>query len=359
MKPSVFADGLLRWYDVNPRPMPWLEAKDPYKIWISEIILQQTRVTQGWSYYLRFIETFPDVFALHEAEDSEVLKAWEGLGYYTRARNLKKAASIIVNNHGGIFPDSYPDIIRLPGIGPYTAAAVSGFAFELPYAVIDGNVTRLISRLLCIEKPVDSREGKEIVSNYVNEAIMYALPSRFNQAIMNFGALVCKPQSPDCPSCPFIDECKAFAENKLLLVPIRLPKISKKIRFFHYFILHDKSKGHIGITQRLNNDIWKGLFEFPLVEKSREGILNSTGIKKVLKAWNLRAAFISNNVFTTRQELTHQKITFYFYFVDLRPDEGNQNTMLHWIEKAMLEQLAMPVTLKNVIHQKVNAWIEK
>lgn len=359
MEPSFFAGELLRWHDDNPRPMPWLEAKDPYKIWISEIILQQTRVAQGWSYYLRFIETFPDVLALHKAEDSEVLKAWEGLGYYTRARNLKKAASIIVNDHGGRFPDTYPDIIRLPGIGPYTAAAIAGFAFELPHAVIDGNVMRLISRILCLEKPVDSREVKETVSHYVNEAIRYAQPSRFNQAIMNVGALVCKPQSPDCPSCPFMNNCKAFAEDKSLIIPIRLPKQSKKIRFFHYFILYDKSKGIISISQRQNNDIWKGLFEFPLVEQSREGTLKSTGIKKVLTGWNLRAAFISNDVFTTKQELTHQKITFYFYCIELMPDEGNQNNMLHWIEKETLEQLAMPVTLKNVIREKVHVWLEK
>lgn len=335
--------------------MPWLEARDPYKIWISEIILQQTRVAQGWSYYLRFIQKFPDVFALHEAEEKEVLKAWEGLGYYTRARNLKKAASVIVQEYKGLFPDKYENILTLPGIGPYTAAAIAGFAFDLPHAVMDGNVIRIVTRLLCLDKPADSTDVKKKVHQYVNEAIVHVKPSVFNQAIMNFGALVCKPQSPDCPSCPFHTFCLAYSEGKVSAVPFKSPKQAKKNRFFHYFILQDKKTDTIAISRRLSQDIWKGLYELPLIERPDDGTIDTSQIQNVLSEWHLQSATVSTDVLTRRQELSHQKITFYFYIIDINQQETNQHVSFEWVNRESAGQLAMPVTLKNVLQDQVFA----
>ena len=335
--------------------MPWLEANDPYKIWISEIILQQTRVAQGWSYYLRFIQTFPDVFALHAAEEKDVLKAWEGLGYYTRARNLKNAASVIVQEYGGTFPDTYENILRLPGIGPYTAAAIAGFAFDLPHAVMDGNVIRVMTRILCLDKPADSTEVKKTVHRYVNEAIRHVKPSVFNQAVMNFGALVCKPQSPECPSCPLNAHCLAYAEGKVSAVPFKLPKQTKKNRFFHYFILHDKKTDTMAVSRRSYQDIWKGLYEFPLIERPDDGKMETSQLNTILSEWNLKAATVSTDILTRRQELSHQKITFYFYIIDINQQEANRQNGFEWVNRESAGYLAMPVTLKNVLRDHVLA----
>lgn len=330
--------------------MPWSDTKDPYKIWISEIILQQTRVSQGWDYYLRFIQRFPDVFTLHAASEKEVLHCWEGLGYYSRARNLKKSADIIVNKYGGNMPDSYEKLLELPGIGPYTASAIAGFAFELPHAVMDGNVTRLISRLLGLEKPVQETDTKKQILDFVNRSILHARPSRFNQAIMNFGAMVCKPSSPECALCPFSTDCLAFRQNRMDSIPAKSVKSKKKQRHFHYFIIQNTREKQLFLRQRNETDIWKGLYEFPMIEEKSQGVLSLSERVQVIKTWiSDRNIKIDDDVMVKQQELTHQKIHFYFYQVDSQKPLQPLLPNIQVVQKEKLSAFPMPVSLKNLV----------
>lgn len=259
---SFFAKTLETWYKSNQRDLPWRNTRDPYKVWISEIILQQTRVMQGLDYFNRFIERFPDVYSLASASEDEVLLYWQGLGYYSRARNLHAASKTIVQNGG--FPVTFGEIRRLKGIGDYTAAAIASFAFGLPHAVVDGNVLRVLSRVFGLDTPVDSTQGKKEISQLAHILLDHEHPDIYNQAIMDFGAIQCVPKSPDCSICPLSDKCVAFNENKVDLLPIKVHKAKVRDRFFNYLLV--VSQGECLLHQRTGNDIWKGLYEFPLVE---------------------------------------------------------------------------------------------
>ena len=248
--------------------MPWKGEKDPYKIWLSEVILQQTRVEQGWNYYNRFIETYPTVSSLALAEDSKVFKLWEGLGYYSRCRNLLATARLIMNDYGGIFPDNYKELIKLKGIGPYTAAAISSFAFGEKQAVLDGNVQRVLARYFGISVSIATAAGKKFYQDLAQSLIEPVEPGKYNQAIMDFGALICKPKQPACIQCIQNTECEAFLHDKVSELPFKEAKLTKKHRWFNYFII--ESEECLYIRERAEKDIWQHLYEFLLVESSSE-----------------------------------------------------------------------------------------
>ncbi|MBB3701570.1 A/G-specific adenine glycosylase [Alloprevotella rava] len=259
---SKFASVLLKWYEEHKRSLPWRDTKDPYRIWISEIILQQTRVVQGYDYYLRFLERFPDVFVLAAASEDEVMQQWQGLGYYSRARNLHAAAKTIAAL--GHFPTTYEEIRTLKGVGDYTAAAISSFAFGLPTAVVDGNVYRVLARHFGIFTPIDTTMGKRVFRELAQQLLDEQHPGDYNQALMDFGALQCTPQSPQCTDCPLANTCVAFSTTSVDQLPVKSKKTEVKTRYFVY--LYIRCEGKILLHRRGAGDIWQGLYEPPLFE---------------------------------------------------------------------------------------------
>lgn len=263
-----FKRSLYRWYNIYKRDLPWRETNNPYNIWLSEVILQQTRVQQGTTYYLRFREQFPTVYDLANAPEDQVLKLWQGLGYYSRARNLHKTAKLISDKYNGNFPSRYSDIIQLKGIGPYTAAAIASIAFSLPYPAIDGNVYRVLSRYFGIETPIDSTQGKKQFQHIAEELISAENPGMHNQALMEFGALQCVPKSPNCNNCPLAQSCFAFQNNKVTMLPVKTKKTKQRSRYFYYYLLEQGDS--IYMEKRTQNDIWQNLYQLPLVEQPRK-----------------------------------------------------------------------------------------
>lgn len=259
-----FIHNIYRWFNKNKRDLPWRETSDPYKIWISEIILQQTRVDQGWAYYQNFINRFPDIETLAAAEEVEVLKLWQGLGYYSRARNLHQSAKTIKLEHQGKFPKTYPEILALKGIGPYTAAAIASIAFSLHYPVLDGNVYRFLARYFGIATPVDSAAGKKEFKKLAVEIMPDGNPGFHNEALMEFGALQCVPKSPDCQKCPLAGTCFALANNKVEQLPVKEKKAGTRFRFICYYLIDSGSS--IWLEKRIADDIWKNLYQFPAIE---------------------------------------------------------------------------------------------
>lgn len=255
-----FSETLIKWYHEHKRELPWRESSDPYLIWISEIILQQTRVVQGYDYFVRFIERFPDVKTLAEADEDEVMKCWQGLGYYSRARNLHAAA----RSMNGAFPDTYSEVLALKGVGEYTAAAICSFAYNMPYAVVDGNVYRVLSRYLGIETPIDSTQGKKLFASLAGELLDKTQPAVYNQAIMDFGAIQCTPQAPACLFCPMADSCLALAKGKVMQLPVKQHKTKTTNRYLNY--MYVRAGAYAFINKRTGDDIWKNLFELPLIE---------------------------------------------------------------------------------------------
>ncbi len=260
----AFHPVLINWYKVHKRDLPWRESRDPYIIWISEIILQQTRVAQGLEYFLRFTERFPDVRSLAMAEEAEVLKLWQGLGYYSRARNLQAAARDIMARFAGEFPVAHADVLSLKGIGEYTAAAIVSFVRDEPYPVVDGNVYRVLSRLFAMDTPIDSTQGKKLFYQLAGEVMDKRQAGLYNQAVMEFGALQCVPQQPDCTACPLADRCQAYAAGNVQAYPVKQHKTKTRNRYFHYFYII--YKGQTWLRRRTGKDIWTGLYEFPLIE---------------------------------------------------------------------------------------------
>ncbi len=315
---------LAKWYEKNKRDLPWRRTKDPYRIWVSEIILQQTRIEQGWDYYLRFLEKFPDLRALATAEEKEVLKLWQGLGYYSRARNMHAAAKEIMNLHQGIFPTTYEEIRKLKGIGDYTAAAISSIAFGIPSPVVDGNVLRFFSRFFGIREPVDTQKGKTAVLEKTKILISPEHPGDFNQAIMEFGALQCKPV-PDCKTCPLKPGCVTFQKNRIAEFPVKSKKQGHRTRYFHYlFIITGKGKNRsVFLKKRTGNDIWKNLFDFPLIETE-----NTINHKELIlsKEWDdlfsgMTVTLLKESK-TCRHILTHQIIVAKFYHLRISSGTG-------------------------------------
>lgn len=340
-KKTRFAQELLTWNARdNDREMPWKGEKDPYKIWLSEVILQQTRVEQGWKYYENFIAAYPTIAALAAAPDEQVFKLWEGLGYYSRCRNLLATARTIVSEYGGRFPENYEAILALKGIGPYTAAAIASFAFGLPHAVLDGNVFRVLSRIFGIETPVDTTAGKKEFSALAQDTLAPEAPGAYNQAIMDFGATVCKPL-PDCEACFFRDDCTAWRRGIQALLPVKEKKAVLKKRWLHYVVaVHDDQ---VLVRQRQEKDIWQSLYEFIPLEADR-ALTDRQLLKKWEELFGWKEYAWRLSVRDVRQQLSHQSLSICFVTVALpvpRPHDGYA-----WAGPARLAQLPFPRALK-------------
>jgi A/G-specific adenine glycosylase len=322
MNDLAFSKKIIRWYEENKRSLPWRETTDPYKIWLSEVILQQTRVAQGLPYYHRFVKTFPTVFSLAKAPQEQVLRLWQGLGYYSRARNLHTCAKMVVDDLDGKFPNSYQELKKLKGIGPYTAAAIASIAFKESVAVVDGNVFRVLARVFGMEKDIASNEGKKYFFGKANELIPKDQPDIFNQAMMEFGALHCLPQNPKCGDCIFSKTCVAKQRDLQKLLPIKSKKAIVKRRYFYYFVV--RYKHNILMKKREGRDIWQGLYDFFLIESNRnqkpENILSgsesvrsflptsiSRPIKHVLSHQHLITRFIDIELNSKAEFLTLAK----------------------------------------------------
>jgi len=305
---AYFTKTLLRWNKSdNKRLMPWKGETDPYKIWLSEIILQQTRVEQGWNYYNRFIAAYPNIKKLGTSTEQKVFKMWEGLGYYTRCKNLIATAKFISKERSGKFPETYDDILALKGVGPYTAAAIASFAFNLPHAVLDGNVFRVLSRYFGIETAIDSADGKKIFASHAHELLDKKNPGIYNQAIMDFGAVMCKPLKPLCQNCPLKTKCVARLQNLVDKLPFKETKLIKRTRWFYYLIIEHNEK--IYVRKRPAKDIWENLYEFVLLETGKlmtiEEIKQTALFKKVVSKHKTELISISK---LYKQQLTHQTI---------------------------------------------------
>ncbi len=341
MKQKFFTKQLLKWATTIDRPMPWKGEKNPYFIWLSEIILQQTRVEQGLPYFLKFKEKYPTVHDLANAPEDEVMKLWEGLGYYSRARNLHFSAKHISKELNGEFPKNYNEILKLKGVGAYTASAIASFAYDLPHAVVDGNVFRVLSRCFGIEIPVDTTEGKKEFNQLANELLEKKQAAKYNQAIMDFGAIQCMPKAPLCSSCVFKKECIAFRKDKVLDLPIKSKKIKKKTRYFNYLILN--FKGDVWINKRLEKDIWQNLYDFPLIETTtqakKEDLIGSEVWKKCIGDSDFKIQKISNPF---RQLLTHRKIIATFFEIELSSDFLIKKNSYIKVERKNLSKFAYP-----------------
>ncbi|MGH2645022.1 MAG: A/G-specific adenine glycosylase, partial [Chitinophagaceae bacterium] len=292
--------------------MPWKGEKDPYKIWLSEIILQQTRVEQGKPYYERFIQKYPTIADLANANEREVFRLWQGLGYYNRCKNMLTAAEKIMKEHHGKFPNTYEKIIELPGVGEYTAAAISSFAFGLPHAVVDGNVQRVLARYFCIKKAVNSGEGKKIFANLAQDVLEKKNPAIWNQSIMNFGATACTPQKPDCLHCPLQKGCDSFQQNLVFQLPVKISKVKISKRYFSYIVL--SGHGKLYIHKRSDEDIWQNLHEFLLFEEREfseiKQFLQKKSVQCLLEKDSTKR---SQHLKIYKQQLTHQTIYARFF----------------------------------------------
>jgi len=324
LKNNIYSEKIIAWYLTNKRDLPWREISDAYRIWISEIILQQTRVNQGLEYYLRFVARFPTVSELARADEDEVLKYWQGLGYYSRTRNLHKAAQKIITDFNGIFPKTYKEILSLSGVGEYTAAAVASFAYNLPFAAVDGNVYRVLSRLFAIETPIDTGKAKREFALLAQDLLPETAPGLHNQAMMEFGALHCVPFFPDCANCPLQAQCRAFEQNLVSQLPRKSQKIKVTNRYFNYlFITLD---GKTFLKKRTGNDIWKNLYEFPLIET--EKLLNSDELfeneefQKIFS--DVKRVEIKNISKPIKHVLSHRNIFAQFISIEI----SNENDFL-------------------------------
>ena len=348
-----FTQNLLKWFSQNHRPMPWKGEKNPYYIWLSEIILQQTRVEQGLPYFIKFKEHYPTVTNLANAPEDEVMKLWEGLGYYSRARNLHFTAKYISKELNGIFPKTHDNILKLKGVGTYTAAAIASFAYDLPHAVVDGNVYRVLSRYFGIETPIDSTSGKKIFSALANDLLPNDKAADFNQAIMDFGATHCTPKKPNCTNCLLKNSCVGFNMQKNDILPIKSKKIKKRERFFNYLLInYDK---YVFLQKRIEKDIWQDLYQFPMIESHK--MVDSLELEKH-ETWNLllkqakEKPTISKNF---KQTLTHQKIWAVFYEVVLEtPIDSKiiEQLQLIKIERDKVSNFAFPKIIDLFLKEK-------
>lgn len=319
---SVFRKQLFKWYSKSKRVHPWIKHRDPYKIWLYEIIMQQTRISQGTPYYEKFVSKYPSVEQLAKGDINEILKLWEGLGYYSRARNLHHAAKQICLDYDGQFPQTSKELLKLKGIGKYTSAAIATFAYDEKVGVVDGNVYRVLARVFGIAEPIDETQGKKIFDQLAQELVDPKKPALYNQAIMDFGALQCTPKQPQCNICTMAKDCIALNDLSIESLPFKSKKLIKKTRFFNYLVIASKDKKII--RQRVHKDVWRLLFEYPYIEEEEQRNLN----KRKIKNWLLENIGYTgefewkNEQKIYKQQLTHQSIIGSFYKVKLvkKPD---------------------------------------
>ena len=342
----LFAKSLIEWYSEYKRDLPWRATRDPYKIWLSEIILQQTKVDQGLPYYLKFIENYPNVGALALATSEEVLKLWEGLGYYSRAKNLHKCAKKVVESHGGVFPNNYNDLLTLSGIGPYSAAAIASFAYKEPVAVLDGNVYRVLSRVFGIKEDISQSKTAKKFTALANELLDLTQPDHYNQAIMEYGAMHCKPRNPLCESCKISTMCYGYANNEQLLLPVKSKKVKVSIKYFHYFVF--EKQGKLAMKKRNDAGIWKGLYDFHLI--SSDSRLN---IEALLVEFGIKRNFLEKVSKEYKHLLTHQRIYSTFYRIILPKDWQLLWEKLSYYTFEEIKELPKPILISKYLKENI------
>ena len=341
---------LNNWYHQNKRDLPWRNTKDPYKIWLSEIILQQTRVEQGLPYYHKFISHYPNARQLADATEDEVLKLWQGLGYYSRARNMRQTAKVISEKLDGNFPETYEQLLELKGIGEYTAAAISSFAFNEAKAVVDGNVFRFLSRYFGIDTPINSTPGKKIFTSVANEILDMENPGIHNQAIMEFGARQCKPVNPDCSICPLSDSCYALKNKAIDRLPVKTAKGKIRKRFLNYFLI--KKEDAIYLNKRTQKDIWQNMYDLPLIETDHameESELMKTSDWKTL--FNSEKIEIRNISPEVKHVLSHQHLFTRFWEVEFTNKKYDISDKYLLVAEESLKYYAFP--------KLINSYLEK
>jgi A/G-specific adenine glycosylase len=341
----IFSEILIDWYLKNNRELPWRKTKNPYFIWLSEIMLQQTRVAQGISYYVKFTEKYPTVSLLANAPETEILKMWQGLGYYSRARNLHFSAKYIANELNEKFPTTFKEIISLKGIGDYTASAIASICFDKPTAVVDGNVYRVLARYFGVQTPINSSSGIKEFKELAQTLLDKNQPGTFNQAIMDFGALVCKPQNPLCDSCPFSKSCVALQKNNIKELPVKEKKIKVKKRFFNYLVIKTDDDKTI-LNQRNEKGIWQGLYQFPLIE-TKESISEKELIlsKEFVNLFPDETTISLFNPKEIVHKLSHQHLYTNFWIVETK---SIKNAQIPWKK---IETFPVPVLIANFLTQ--------
>jgi len=345
-----FSDELAQWYQTNKRPLPWRDTKDAYVIWLSEIILQQTRVDQGLPYFYRFLEKYPDVTSFAAATEDDILKLWQGLGYYSRGRNMLKTARMVQEEYGGIFPQSYEQLIKLKGIGEYTAAAIASFAADEAKAVVDGNVYRVLARYFGISEPINSPAGKKMFQAIADDLLNKKTPGLHNQAMMEFGAMLCKPKNPACGICPVREGCHAFLNNAVNSLPVKLNKVSIRDRYFNYFLISDRDS--LLMNKRDDRDIWANMYDLPLIETS-----SMIAPDVLFTLHNVKEAFGNDiaidEIFPVKKHvLTHQRL--YVRFIKLRSQPAEIKKEWFYAKLTDLKQLAMPKVIIVFIKNNFN-----
>jgi A/G-specific adenine glycosylase len=354
MNVEFFRRNLLNWYSQQNRDLPWKGIKDPYKIWLSEIILQQTRVAQGLPYYLKFIEKYPTITAFALANDDDVMRIWQGLGYYSRARNMLVTARIITAEYNHKFPESFDELLQLKGIGNYTAAAIASFAFDLPHAVVDGNVYRVLSRIFGIETAIDTTQGKHKFAQLADKLLDKKHAAQYNQALMDFGATQCVPKNPDCVNCVFKNSCEALKLGMVANLPIKEKKLTKKNRYFNFFYITDGK--NIVVEKRQENDIWQNLYQLPLIETKAhitiDKLLKPSTIDKHPFLKNLKPRFIKNIKagVVKQQVLTHQKLLIQFYMLQLPNLQMHDITGFEIITNQQINDYGFPKTIAEFLN---------
>jgi len=346
---TIFSKKIISWYEENKRDLPWRHTRDPYKIWLSEIILQQTRVAQGLPYYNRFVKNFPDIISLANAKDDRVLRLWQGLGYYSRARNLHACARKIRDEFGGIFPQPFEALKKLPGIGSYTAAAIASFSFREPVAVVDGNVFRVLARVFGMDQDISSQEGKKLFFELANSLIDKQQPDLFNQAVMEFGAMHCTPQHPKCDRCIFTKSCGAYQNDQQGLLPVKTKKQAVKKRYFTYIVV--EYRGRLLMKKRKHGDIWNGLYDFFLMESSRQ----SNPDKLLLEQEALRALHPTAVSEMCKHVLSHQHLMTRFVWIKIPNDQKLKHFIkvneLKFYSKKEIANLPKPILVTRFLHE--------
>ena len=354
---KLFQKKLFDWYHSNPRDLPWIGEANLYRIWVSEIMLQQTRAETVIPFYKKFIEEVPDIDTLAKLSDQKLMQLWQGLGFYRRAQNLKAAAQDIVKQHNSTFPRQYHEIIRLKGIGHYTASAIASFGFSLAFAAVDGNVYRILSRLFMIDRAFTSLTEQQFYRDLAQSLIDPKKPAVFNQAMMNLGATVCTPKSPSCESCPFIANCLSYHRGTVSVYPPQKDKISLKKRFFH-FILVQNSKGGLAIEQRKAKDIWNQLFQFPMVETGKKNPKEAELSKLFTKKYPDLSLKSLQLISSSEQKLSHQHIQAFFYLGRPNSSQTKICKAFHYVLPKNLKNFAFPNIIVVFCREYVNSKTE-
>lgn len=344
----IFSNQLIYWYLNNKRELPWRKTKDPYLVWLSEIMLQQTRVAQGLPYFVRFTEAYKTVFDLAKSDESTVLKLWQGLGYYSRARNLHFTAKYVANKLNGVFPNNYKELLKLKGIGDYTASAIASVCFDEPVAVVDGNVYRVLSRYFGIKTPINSTKGIKEFKEIAQTLIDSSQPGIYNQAIMDFGALHCKPQNPLCDTCPFSGSCVALEKKLIKELPVKEKKIKIKKRYFNFLVVLTDDNKTI-LEERVGKGIWQGLYQFPLIETQQpileEELVNQEGFEDLFPEETTLSLFNTKDIV---HKISHQHLYTKFWIV--KTPKINSKTVL-WKE---VKKYPVPILIDNFLNEYLN-----